>query len=157
MRDALGFAVDVDDVIAVIERSGTGARYVFGTLVEYDEPTGMFQMKYPNGKTSKWRQQYFHGIKKNEFNKVLLIKTAIEVENDKANQSWELQTMTDYYCNVCDETHDRFDANTLGMVCARCKQHTGNNNQGHYWAFCKVTRTKRQFHFCCPDDCELEN
>lgn len=64
--------------------------------------------------------------------------------------------MSDYYCNVCDETHDRIDANTLGMVCARCHKHTGNNNQGHYWALCKVTRARREFHFCCPDGCELE-
>lgn len=41
------------------------------------------------------------------------------------------------------------------MTCGRCKKPTGNTNQGHYWAFCKVTRTTRTFHFCCPDDCEL--
>lgn len=41
------------------------------------------------------------------------------------------------------------------MVCARCNHHTGNTNQGHWWAFCKVTRRNERFHFCCPDDCEL--
>lgn len=41
-------------------------------------------------------------------------------------------------------------------VCGRCGHHTGNSNQGHYWSHCSVTRTLREFHFCCPDDCELE-
>ena len=45
------------------------------------------------------------------------------------------------------------------VVCPRCHHHTGNSSQGHYWAFCKVTRTARDFHLCCPDPaygCELE-
>ena len=42
------------------------------------------------------------------------------------------------------------------LVCSRCKRHTGNANQGHYWAYCKITKTDRDFHFCCPDNCELE-
>ncbi len=42
------------------------------------------------------------------------------------------------------------------MVCSRCKHHTGNSTQGHYWARCAVTKTMREFHFCCPDACELE-
>ncbi len=42
------------------------------------------------------------------------------------------------------------------LICARCQNHTGNANQGHYWAYCKVTRTTREFHFCCDGDCELE-
>lgn len=42
------------------------------------------------------------------------------------------------------------------LVCGRCKHHTGNSHQGHYWSFCNVTRTMRGHHFCCPDDCELE-
>lgn len=42
------------------------------------------------------------------------------------------------------------------LVCGRCKRHTGNSTQGHYWGYCKVTKTVRDFHFCCPDDCELE-
>lgn len=44
----------------------------------------------------------------------------------------------------------------LGMTCARCGKRTGNNNQGHYWVYCKVTRTDRHHHFCCPDACKLE-
>lgn len=44
----------------------------------------------------------------------------------------------------------------LGMFCGRCNQRTGNNSQGHYWAFCKVTGGTRTHHFCCPGDCELE-
>jgi len=42
------------------------------------------------------------------------------------------------------------------LVCARCGHHTGNNNQGHFWSWCKVTRSTGNFHFCCPGDCELE-
>ena len=61
------------------------------------------------------------------------------------------------------------------MVCGRCGHHTGNANQGHYWAYCKVQAARdrqdaeregrkgfdasagmREFHFCCPGDCELE-
>lgn len=45
------------------------------------------------------------------------------------------------------------------VVCPRCGHHTGNSHQGHYWKLCKVTRTLRTFHFCCPDlafGCELE-
>lgn len=63
------------------------------------------------------------------------------------------------------------------IVCARCGHHTGNSNQGHYWAHCKVLaarlrpeaarlatgewmrRTSREFHFCCDDPaygCELD-
>lgn len=44
-------------------------------------------------------------------------------------------------------------------VCARCGHHTGNSHQGHYWGFCKVTRTVREGHFCCEDPaygCALE-
>jgi len=43
------------------------------------------------------------------------------------------------------------------VICARCKQHTGNTTQGHFWDFCKVTATCRKPHFCCPANCELEN
>lgn len=42
------------------------------------------------------------------------------------------------------------------LVCGRCNKHTGNSNQGHYWSWCKVTRSLREFHFCCPGNCELE-
>lgn len=55
------------------------------------------------------------------------------------------------------------DAPTLGpdgqctcLVCSKCGHHTGNSHQGHYWRACKVTGTDREFHFCCPDACELE-
>lgn len=44
---------------------------------------------------------------------------------------------------------------SLGMTCGRCEQRTGNNHQGHYWAFCKVTRQIEEYHFCCPGDCAL--
>lgn len=46
------------------------------------------------------------------------------------------------------------------VVCPRCRHHTGNSHQGHYWGFCKVTGTIRQAHLCCPDPkfgCELES
>lgn len=42
-------------------------------------------------------------------------------------------------------------------VCARCGHHTGNSHQGHHWKLCQVTGTMREFHFCCPGDCELES
>lgn len=42
------------------------------------------------------------------------------------------------------------------MVCPRCAHHTGNNTQGHYWSWCHVTKSGREFHLCCPGDCELE-
>lgn len=42
------------------------------------------------------------------------------------------------------------------VVCARCGRHTGNSSQGHYWRFCKVTgEFEREWHFCCPGDCEM--
>ena len=44
------------------------------------------------------------------------------------------------------------------VVCPRCHHHTGNSHQGHYWAYCLVTKTSRDFHLCCPDPafgCEL--
>lgn len=51
------------------------------------------------------------------------------------------------------------------IVCAYCNKHTGNSTQGHYWAVCKVYMRQgkglngsvREFHFCCPDRCELED
>jgi hypothetical protein len=43
----------------------------------------------------------------------------------------------------------------LGLSCERCHQHTGNNHQGHFWAYCKVTGRMEAHHFCCPDDCQL--
>lgn len=44
----------------------------------------------------------------------------------------------------------------LGMTCGRCGRRTGNNTQGHRWAYCTVTLTMREHHFCCPGACELE-
>lgn len=41
------------------------------------------------------------------------------------------------------------------IVCSRCGHHTGNTNQGHYWAWCKVQHQMLSYHFCCPNDCEL--
>lgn len=56
------------------------------------------------------------------------------------------------------------------LVCARCDKHTGNSNYGHYTKACKNVvgqgLTVKGYieaikdiphHFCCPDDCELEN
>lgn len=70
----------------------------------------------------------------------------------------------EHVCQPCGEVHDRITETSLGMVCARCGKHTGNNNQGHYWGLCKVLlaqgipfrKAVREFHFCCPDDCELD-
>jgi hypothetical protein len=44
------------------------------------------------------------------------------------------------------------------IVCSRCGHHTGNSNQGHYWASCNVDPERREFHLCCPEPfgCELE-
>ena len=44
------------------------------------------------------------------------------------------------------------------LVCSRCGHHTGNSHQGHYWKWCLLTQSMRDFHFCCPDKehgCEL--
>ena len=59
-------------------------------------------------------------------------------------------------CPACGFPHDHREWGTFGGVCGRCGQHTGNSNQGHYWAHCKATGTTRDFHFCCPTECELE-
>lgn len=70
-----------------------------------------------------------------------------------------------YECSVCPEgEHALMHWNALGMICPRCNEHTGNNHQGHWWAFCKVRAQQvddwkdalREMHFCCPGDCELE-
>lgn len=68
-------------------------------------------------------------------------------------------------CAACPDGHDRLTWHSLGMVCGRCGQHTGNNHQGHYWGLCKVLTARgvpfrdaiRDLHFCCPDNCELED
>jgi hypothetical protein len=75
----------------------------------------------------------------------------------------------------CELGHTRMQDYRLGMVCGRCSRHTGNYSQGHYWGYCKdagfeaQVKTKyagkpipfkawvRELHFCCPDDCALEN
>lgn len=41
------------------------------------------------------------------------------------------------------------------IVCSRCGHHTGNSNQGHYWAWCKVSAQREGFHHCCPGNCEI--
>lgn len=56
---------------------------------------------------------------------------------------------------------DHPDASFIGdrcrcIVCSRCGRHTGNAHQGHLWGYCKVTKTIREPHLCCPDNCELE-
>lgn len=70
----------------------------------------------------------------------------------------------EFDCPACGQAHDHITDRSLGMVCSRCNQHTGNNNQGHYWGLCKVLMSQgvpfrkaiRELHFCCPGDCELE-
>ena len=67
-------------------------------------------------------------------------------------------------CPPCGVVHDLLAAWSLGMVCERCGQHTGNYTQGHYWGLCKVLTARgvpfadavREAHFCCPGDCALE-
>lgn len=39
--------------------------------------------------------------------------------------------------------------------CGRCGG--CSSYQGHYFKHCSVTKTDREFHFCCPDNCELED
>lgn len=41
------------------------------------------------------------------------------------------------------------------FVCGECDQHTGTTSHGHYSSYCKVTRSMRDPHFCCPGKCEL--
>lgn len=55
------------------------------------------------------------------------------------------------YCRRCG-----YAESCRCMWCGRCNKVTGNTTQGHFWAFCKVTGTMRDFHFCCPDNCALE-
>lgn len=62
---------------------------------------------------------------------------------------------TESRCNEPTATRGP-DGSCRCVVCPRCHKHTGNAHQGHYWAFCKVTKTTRGFHLCCPDNCELE-
>lgn len=62
-----------------------------------------------------------------------------------------------YYC--CDEVKDHIEKYGQWMGgshyhCGRC----GNvaSMMGDFTIFCSVTKTKRQQHFCCPGNCELE-
>ena len=48
------------------------------------------------------------------------------------------------------------DGHCRCMVCSHCGHHTGNAHQGHYWAYCAAAGTMREYHFCCPGNCELE-
>lgn len=43
------------------------------------------------------------------------------------------------------------------LICSRCRQETGNGNQGHFWSFCKSSRKYESLHFCChePYGCSL--
>ena len=61
-------------------------------------------------------------------------------------------------CDARSASVSVVDGHCRCLVCARCGHHTGNSHQGHYWAYCQVTRGKRDFHFCCPAPagCELE-
>lgn len=38
--------------------------------------------------------------------------------------------------------------------CGRCGQCSGY--QGHYFQWCSATKSNREFHFCCPGNCALE-
>lgn len=68
------------------------------------------------------------------------------------------------YCESCQTEHEILIWHSLGLICARCNKHTGNNSQGHYWGLCKgllrqgtpFEKAVRELHFCCPGDCELE-
>jgi hypothetical protein len=42
------------------------------------------------------------------------------------------------------------------VVCNHCGHHTGNNTQGHWWSWCKATKTLEDFHYCCPGNCQLD-
>ena len=74
-----------------------------------------------------------------------------------------MSVMDEIRASGCDAENPSIYSNPDGsyscrcLVCGRCNRHTGNSTQGHYWAYCKATRSLRDFHFCCPDDCELES
>jgi hypothetical protein len=52
--------------------------------------------------------------------------------------------------------HSTNGVNCAYGFCGRCSGHVDNGHQGHYWKFCQVTKSLREFHFCCPDACEME-
>ena len=71
------------------------------------------------------------------------------------NPFWEPRWYDDQHC--CEMTaHAETHGWTLGSHyhCPGCWAETGM--YGHHTTFCKVTRTQREFHRCCPDNCELE-
>lgn len=68
---------------------------------------------------------------------------------DKAPE-WEHLSGTLKYCRRCSYTNV-----CRCSWCSRCDKATGNNTQGHYWSYCKVSKTFETLHFCCPDNCEL--
>jgi len=47
------------------------------------------------------------------------------------------------------------ECHRYGSHCGRCGGCSGY--RGHYWGWCSVTKDHSEFHFCCPDDCELVN
>ena len=69
--------------------------------------------------------------------------------------------MTEQSAPVCDAPNQAsaiyIDGTCRCLICARCGHHTGNSTQGHWWRLCSVTHSARDFHFCCPGDCELED
>lgn len=70
---------------------------------------------------------------------------------EKYAPEWKHFANGQKYCARCAYVND-----CRCMWCPRCDQTTGNNTQGHFWAYCKVTRTDREYHMCCPGQCELE-
>jgi hypothetical protein len=101
---------------------------------------------------NRWSQQYSPADKAraiDRFNLVEVPMPGMEPEEEQCS---------------CGEQHSAQEWHNLGMVCGRCGQHTGNNNQGHYWKVCNVKATEAKakgikgldavmaddHHFCCP-------
>lgn len=40
--------------------------------------------------------------------------------------------------------------------CGRCLGPEITGMYGHHTTYCKITKTQREFHGCCPNACELE-
>lgn len=49
----------------------------------------------------------------------------------------------------------RIDGQCVGSHCGRCG--SASSYQGHYFSVCSVTGQLGEFHFCCPDDCALQD
>lgn len=64
-------------------------------------------------------------------------------------------TMADFGTECDHPAASYVDGHCRCIVCSRCGRHTGNATQGHYWSYCEVSKTRRDFHLCCPGDCEL--